>query len=982
MTICRRAVAILVNTASILAVVVGAPMALLHYLGNPYTLIVEYLPEFDDQEMSPQRLTLVAMVFGWALWLLLIASLVIETMARLRGIRVPRLPGLRPIQALAAALVAGHTAGLLAPAIAVAAPATTTAQVHHGSATATATVATVASAATAAAQTDTHRPVTVVVGNTSYSYTVKRGDHLSKIAKAWLGDADRWPEICSLNKHRHFPTVGGTLRNCNLIYPGWDLRLPADARPPADATPAPPPATPKAPPVPPVPTGPPVAPPDASDDGVTPAQPTPNASTNPQRPASPSSSPTDTASPISIAVGETSAGSRVTTPATDSHGVQLPGGTWVTWTLAAAIVAAAALVWLQRRRRFTLEPDDDLPLTQLPPPVTQLRRAIAHRPQQTHAGDQAEQTAAPGAVAEQTELIELFELAAGGMGLQGEGAHAAARGAVVAALASGGPHHPDLRGEVVIDATTMTTLIGADAATLVAWPRLHLADNLDHALTIIEERLLHRSRILDQYSLSDLDTLRSQAPDEEALPPILLVCEVPPPGAQMRTKACLVLGAPLRVSGVLLGQWAHAATVHVAADGHTHLVAGPHFPPRSSRPIPSRLPVLPPDATVQILATLREAHTGQPPAATVTVGVGSIGSVGASGVALAASRTAPPNMPTVEPTTSHEAATAAATPGAAKPGAGKGKAQLCVLGPPRITDIAAPGRPLRAKALELAVYLACHPGGASTREIGEYLEPDARLSQADQRVHTNASNLRHNLARTQHSTNSTNSTNGTNGANGTATGYVVKVAGRYRLDPATVEVDVWRLRDLLRQGSTATGPRRRALLGEACDLYTAPLADGQDYEWINPHREAVRRWGIEAHLLLADDLLACDPGAASRLLDKAIGLDCYNEALYCKAMHARHALGDTDGIRTLLRALTRSLSDLDAEPEEETLALATKLRTSPRSDTTTSVTLVASTAAATQTTVTAAGSGHDTEPIKRQPPTGTAQVDQEEGASR
>jgi DNA-binding SARP family transcriptional activator len=212
------------------------------------------------------------------------------------------------------------------------------------------------------------------------------------------------------------------------------------------------------------------------------------------------------------------------------------------------------------------------------------------------------------------------------------------------------------------------------------------------------------------------------------------------------------------------------------------------------------------------------------------------------------------------------------------------------------------------------VFLACHPDGASTREIGEYLEPDARLSQADQRVHTNASNLRHNLARA--------------GSAEAKSAYVIKSAGRYRLDPATVKVDIWQLRDLLRNGGIATGEHRRTLLTQACDLYSAPLAEGQDYEWITPHRETLRRWGTEAHLLLADDLLDTDPQAASQLLDKAIGLDRYNESLYRKAMHARHALGDADGIRTLLRALTKALADLDTEPEEETTALATKLRNS------------------------------------------------------
>jgi hypothetical protein len=78
--------------------------------------------------------------------------------------------------------------------------------------------------------------------------------------------------------------------------------------------------------------------------------------------------------------------------------------------------------------------------------------------------------------------------------------------------------------------------------------------------------------------------------------------------------------------------------------------------------------------------------------------------------------------------------------------------------------------------------------------------------------------------------------------------------------------------------------------------------------------------------MLADDLLATDPQAASDVLDTAIGLDRYNEELYRKAMHARHALRDADGIRARLRALTKALADLDTEPAETTVDLASHLR--------------------------------------------------------
>jgi len=50
------------------------------------------------------------------------------------------------------------------------------------------------------------------------TYVVKSGDSLSKIAKALLGDAARWPEIFQANKDQ--------IKDPNLIYPGQELRIP------------------------------------------------------------------------------------------------------------------------------------------------------------------------------------------------------------------------------------------------------------------------------------------------------------------------------------------------------------------------------------------------------------------------------------------------------------------------------------------------------------------------------------------------------------------------------------------------------------------------------------------------------------------------------------------------------------------------------------------------------------------------------------
>ena len=50
------------------------------------------------------------------------------------------------------------------------------------------------------------------------TYTVVRGDSLSKIAKKAYGDANKWHAIYEANK--------ATIKNPDLIYPGQVLTLP------------------------------------------------------------------------------------------------------------------------------------------------------------------------------------------------------------------------------------------------------------------------------------------------------------------------------------------------------------------------------------------------------------------------------------------------------------------------------------------------------------------------------------------------------------------------------------------------------------------------------------------------------------------------------------------------------------------------------------------------------------------------------------
>ncbi|WP_203702500.1 LysM peptidoglycan-binding domain-containing protein [Asanoa iriomotensis] len=545
---------------------------------------------------------------------------------------------------------------------------------------------------------------------------------------------------------------------------------------------------------------------------------------------------------------------------TDERGIELSDGSWIPWALAGALATVAAAVWRQRRRRYTGHDVEDLP-TMPPPALAAIDRAATkaktRRPTDGASGSRipVEETAA--------QRMRMPQVTA----LVGDGRLGVARSAMAQTLTTPASENTELRGEVVTDQASVAAMLGPFGSTVESWTRLHVAADIDEAVGILEARLLHRARILD-----------TQATEEP--PPLLFICTAPYQSAPPRLNAILGQGLPSGASALLLGDWPAAETLNVTSDGTV----------RRTGSLPAaRVAILTARTANEAINALHEAQTGETASTPASPDL----------VPIAASRTqttelAPPP------------AMAVATD---QPAAAKGR--LRVLGPPGIDGITGPGRPLRAKALEVAVLLACHPDGLTTRDIGEHVEPDAKLKQADERVHTNISNLKHVFGRS---------------AGRRTNAYVIRANGRYQLDRDAVDVDLWELRDLLRNAAIANHGTRRRHLEAACALYTAPLAASTTYDWIQPHREAVRRWGTEAHLQLGELLLAEDPTAASHLLDKAITLDRLNEALYRLAMRARHALNDTESVDTLLRALTRALAEIDAKPDQETTELARRLQ--------------------------------------------------------
>ncbi len=691
--------------------------------------------------------------------------------------------------------------------------------------------------------------------------------------------------------------------------------------------------------------------------------------------------------------------------------------------LAAAIAAAATLVWIQRRRRYVPRPPspvlrlDDPDLAPMPPVVTQVRRGLrqilhhgaddADEPGQvpeTGAPAEADATAQPQAPLDAApqpvapaldhSLLEVWPPA--GLGLTGPGGEAAARGFLVAALACGGHEEPEARGRVVIPAAALATLLGTQAVTVADTGRLTVTPGLPEALDALEEHTLHRTRLVFDHEVDTVTALRDADPAEEPLPPLLLIADTGAIHERARIAALLTQGQRLDIHGVLLGVWDDGTTVHVAADGAT-TPADPSVSRHGTHPADvGRLAVLDPTETADLLRTLAEAHTGQPqPAPPVEHSVPA-GSPPANGKApnekkaadarpVPADETSPPHAATAdgrhddqypsEPGIGDHAFAAEAQPEAGEqllaarhppvddagpqPGiddadsepddepdggahveddidldddatgegrdttdestepetARPGRARACVLGPPRIADLPPPRQPreqgLRSKALEVLVYLIAVGGQAPQHRVIADVLPNELHSRAHHRLNTYVSNLRKSLSR----------------AGGKAT-YVAGPDEQYALGRDTLEVDLWRMQTAIVEAEAATDPpARAAALRQAVACYTGPLAEGRDYEWVEPFREAVRQQAIDAHLALVAAVGDDDPAEALTVLRAAIGHDPHNEPLYQQAMHLSARLGDVEGIRDLRRTLTRVMGAIDSEPGDDTLTLADRLVT-------------------------------------------------------
>lgn len=202
---------------ALLAIVVGVPVMLAGTRGWPLPTAVPSADAVADAlggaSISDGVLLDALACLAWLAWALVVWCAAVELRAWSRGRAASRAPGAGAVQLLVRRLVVSATLLLSAsrpPAVA-----------HLATAPAPPVVLVSASVSPA------EEPLRAVAPALP-TCLVQPRDSLWRIAERHLGDPFRWREIYELNHGRTFGD-GGVLRDADLIHPGWQLVLPADA---------------------------------------------------------------------------------------------------------------------------------------------------------------------------------------------------------------------------------------------------------------------------------------------------------------------------------------------------------------------------------------------------------------------------------------------------------------------------------------------------------------------------------------------------------------------------------------------------------------------------------------------------------------------------------------------------------------------------------------------------------------------------------
>ncbi|TDD87354.1 hypothetical protein E1293_08080 [Actinomadura darangshiensis] len=882
-----------------LFLLVGCPVAMYVMGGSP---IPDRIPSWEEvsailMRQDTDQSVFLATIFliGWGAWCLFIVTVCAETMNYLAGRSRPVLPRpVRPLQQLVRDLIATATLTFSAAAsLATSASAATHTHVatdphvaaapeagsHEQSSprqdtpprepTASEWTPLLADEPTAQPKPDHHAWRT---------HIVKRGETLWGLARHTYGSGDLYPNIFKNSRQIDQPDGIPALTDPAVIRPGQRIRLPRPSAPdgPSSRSQA---ASPGA-----------GAHATPSDQGKKSDARTPT----PLRPTSEQSTVSPVPSPVVAPPADHSASPAPSTPndQDDSDSplaISLPSGSRIGLGLAAALSVAVAATRLHRRRRRPLKIDTDssehIPEPPIAAPVLGARKAHLD----TYVVREAPVPSDPELVREDLLTPEPDQLVVGtrdgqavsvplaglSLGLSGDGAHAAARAITTELLAKAHRY----RAEILIPQADAQALFPGDEITdlSTALDGLIIKPSLREAINHLEVELLHRARVLDMTDQPDVAALRAEDP-AEPLPTVLLVASIPADDA--RVDALATLGCRFSIGVLALGAWTSGTSVELASDATVTDTRGPN----AARFTETRLFHLTTGDATDMLRTIRTA-TGTETDATSL-------------------RTSADHVTEPEP----RAAVTIVPPPRPPEGAPRPPVRLEVLGDVRLHTADGPIKTgLRQRARDLLAYLALHPDGVTRDRASADLWPDDSPGSIVSTFNTAVTNIRSVLR---------------NATGLSSPMYVVHSAGRYRIDPDVVDIDLWQLNAALADAQQATDDTARIrALTLVADRCAGEFASGLTQQWAEVHREYLRRTVGDALANLARLLQEADPERALMVLEQAITCDPYSEPLYRHVMRLQARLDRPDAVRRTYGLLAARLDELDAEPDGETRKL-------------------------------------------------------------
>ncbi|MDA8370674.1 MAG: OmpA family protein [Nocardiopsaceae bacterium] len=217
----------------------------------------------------------------------------------------------------------------------------------------------------------------------------------------------------------------------------------------------------------------------------------------------------------------------------------------------------------------------------------------------------------------------------------------------------------------------------------------------------------------------------------------------------------------------------------------------------------------------------------------------------------------------------------------------------------------------RRTGYEVAAYLAVHREGVRLETAIEEMWPDLGRHSGTRRFHDAATALR-NAARDV--------------LGDDAKRLIARTAGRYRLDPELVGVDVWEFDDVLAQVGPETGDADRvAYLEQAAALHRGRFAGDADYAWALPHAERLSRRAVEAAGgVVAGGIAPATESAPERALahiDQALDLAPHDEELYQALMRLQIELGRSEAAQDTYLRCEKALKEMGTVPGRRTREL-------------------------------------------------------------